>query len=73
MAEEKKAPKGKEVMDAKKVLKTASEQGRKVKRTDRMELEILKDTKFYKKGQIVTPHPVLGEELVAKKIAKELK
>lgn len=61
------------VMDSKNMLKNAANNGTKIKYTDRVKLEILKDTKYYKKGQIVSPHKVVADELVKKKVAKKVK
>jgi hypothetical protein len=57
-------------MNAKKMLKEAAQQKRKIFRKDRMKLEVITDTAFYKKGQIIEPHIVMGEQLVKDKIAK---
>lgn len=61
------------VIDSKAVLKKAAKEERKVKYGERMELEILVATKHYRKGQVIQPHVVLGEELVKNKIAKKVK
>lgn len=60
-------------VDSKKMLKDLANEGRKIKFNDRIELEILVDTKYYKKGQIIKPHRTFGEVLISKKIAKEVK
>ena len=60
-------------IDSKKMLKKAAENKRKVKFGERIELEIIENTKHYKKGQIINPHVVFGEELISKKIAKKTK
>ena len=57
-------------MDAKKMLKDAAQQKRKIFRKDRMKLEVITATDFYKKGQIIEPHVVMGEQLIKDKIAK---
>ncbi len=44
----------------------------KIRFRDRIKCEILKDTQFYKKGQIINPHKVTGEKLIAEKIAKKI-
>ena len=59
-------------VDSKKLLKSLANQRRKIKLNDRIKLEILTDTKHYKKGQIIEPHRVFGEALISKKIAKEV-
>ena len=58
-------------IDAKEVLK--EQVGNKVVLSERMSLEIIKDSKFYKVGQLINPHRVIGEDLVKNKIAIELK
>jgi hypothetical protein len=72
MAEAKKEVSTKK-MDAKKMLKENAENKRKIKYRSRMTLEVIEDTKFYKKGQIIRPHVVMGEQLIKDKIAKEVK
>lgn len=68
MSEEKK-----DTVDAKKMLKDLAKVGRKIKFNDRLELEVLKDTNFYKKGQIINPHVTFAETLIQNKIAKKVK
>lgn len=55
------------------MLKANAEKKRKIKYNDRMEVEILFDTKHYKAGQIIAPHRVVAEQLVKEKIAKVVK
>jgi len=52
--------------------KNAADEGRVVKRNDRMVVDIIEDGGAYKKGMRVRPHRVYGEQLVAKKIGKEV-
>ncbi len=59
-------------MDAKKMLKDAAQEKRKIFRKDRMKLEVITTTAFYKKGQIIEPHVVMGEQLIKDKIAKSV-
>lgn len=59
------------VFDAKEMLQKNADAGTKIKYNDRMAIEILVDTKFYKKGQIVNPHKVKGQALVDQKIGKK--
>ena len=59
-------------VDSKKLLKSLANQRRKIKLNDRIKLEILTDTKHYKKGQVIEPHLVFGEALIKQKIAKEV-
>lgn len=44
-----------------------------VKYADRNPVEIVKATKHYTVGQIINPHKIMGEELIAQGIAKEAK
>lgn len=60
-------------VDSKKMLKDLAKEGRKIKFNDRVELEVLEDTKHYKKGQLISPHRTFAEVLISKKIAKEVK
>jgi hypothetical protein len=53
-------------------LKELAEKKVKVRFSERLKLEILKDTKYYKKGQIINPHVTIGNELVKLKIAKKV-
>ena len=57
--------------DVKKMLSLNAEKGTKIKYTDRTAVEITADTKFYKKGQIVSPHKVKAEALIAQGLAKK--
>ena len=58
-------------LDAKKLLKEHGEKGTKIKYRDRVELEIVKETKHYKVGQRIRPHKVLGDQLLKDKVAKK--
>lgn len=58
--------------DVKKMLNLNAEKGTKIKYTDRTTVEITADTKFYKKGQIVSPHKVKAEALIAQGLAKKV-
>ena len=58
-------------MDVKGVLKKAGQEKRKIFRNDRVSLKIVKSTKHYKEGQIITPHRVMAEDLIRNKIAVE--
>ena len=66
------AAQGELSVDAKKILKRAAADKRKVKYGERMELEVLKDTKHYKKGQLIAPHTIFAEALIEQKIAKKV-
>jgi hypothetical protein len=60
-------------MNSKEMLKRNAKAERKIKYGDRINLEVISDTKHYKKGQIINPHVVMGEQLIKDKIAKEVK
>lgn len=60
-------------VNTKKMLKTLASEKRKVKLSERKEVEIIKDSGFYKKGQIIKPHVTFAEQLIKDKIAKEYK
>lgn len=60
-------------MDAKGMLKEHAEKGTKIRYRERIELEIIESTEFYKKGQKISPHKVMGEQLIKDKIAKRVK
>lgn len=67
---------------AKDILDKANAKGKKIKENggkgliiknrDRIELEVLKDTRYYRKGQKINPHSLIAEELIANKIAKRI-
>lgn len=59
-------------VNSKKLLKTLASENRKIKFNDRINLEVVKETRFYKKGQLISPHRTFGEELIKQKIAKEI-
>ena len=59
-------------MEAKEMLKAAASEKRKIMYNDRINLEILEDTKFFRKGQKISPHRVIGEQLIKEKTAKEI-
>lgn len=60
-------------VDSKKLLKELGASKRKIKLNDRLNLEVVKATEFYKKGQLISPHRVFGEQLIKDGIAKEVK
>lgn len=59
--------------NAKAMLLANAEKGTKIKYTDRLKVEIVKATKHYKVGMIITPHKVKAEALVKAGIAKKVK
>lgn len=63
----------KKSMNSKEMLKRNAKAERKIRYSTRIKLEVISDTKHYKKGQIINPHVVMGEQLIKDKIAKEVK
>ena len=70
MANEEKTEKA---IDTKKLLKDLGSKETKMRYTDRKKVEVLKDTKHYRKGQIIAPHVTFADALIENKIAKEVK
>lgn len=64
-------PLGINVNDVLKKNKQAHDNKRKIKRNERIKLEILKNTRYYTKGQHIAPAIALAEHLIEKKIAKK--
>lgn len=58
---------------AKEMVKELAKQSRKVKLNERKEVIILKDTKFYRKDQVISPHVTFAEFLIKNGVAKESK
>ena len=50
-----------------------AEKGTKIKYADRLNVEIIKETKHYKVGTKVSPHKIKALALINSGIAKELK
>lgn len=63
----------KKTVDSKAMLKDLANNNVKVKFTERKKVEILEDTAYYKKGQIVNPHITFADRLIKDKIGKEVK
>jgi hypothetical protein len=60
-------------MDSKEMIDTNAKKQTKIRYNDRVDLEIISDkTKHYKKGQLISPHRVMAEQLVKDKIAKAI-
>lgn len=57
---------------SKEMLTSNADAKTKIRYTDRLKVEILHDTQFYKAGQIINPHKVKGEALVKQGIAKKV-
>ena len=60
-------------IDTKALLVELGSKKTKMRYSDRKTVEILEDTKHYKKGQIISPHVTFADELIKLKIAKESK
>jgi len=60
-------------LNSKEMLENAGKENRKVRYNERMQVEIIADTKHYKKGMVINPHTVVGEQLIKDKIAKSVK
>jgi len=56
---------------SKKMLKENAEKGTKIKYNDRLKVEIIQQTQFYKIGQVINPAKVKGQALIDQKIAKK--
>lgn len=59
--------------DSKAMIAKHAEAGTVVKYAERIKVEIVKATKHYKVGQVINPHKIMGDELIAQGIAKEAK
>jgi len=59
--------------NAKAMLLENAEKGTKIKYSDRKTVQIVKETKHYKVGMIVSPHLVKAEALIKQGIAKAVK
>ena len=57
-------------MAAKEMIAKNAEAKTKVKFSERMALEIIADTKHFKKGDKIKPHVVMAKQLIKDKIAK---
>lgn len=57
-------------LNGKEMLEKAVKEKRVIKYNDRMKVEILKDTKYYKKGETIEPHVLVAEQLIKEKTAK---
>lgn len=59
--------------DAKAMLTENGAKKTVIRYADRKKVQIIKDTRHYKEGQIVSPHVVMAEALIKQGIAKEAK
>lgn len=57
--------------DSKKMILEHAKKGTKIRLTDRMTVEIVEETKYYKKGDIISPHKIKGQALIDQGIAKK--
>lgn len=71
MAEEPKKSVGVKRFDAKKMIAEHAEKGTIINLTERLTVEIVEDTKYYKKGDIISPQKIKGQALIDQKIAKK--
>ena len=60
------------VMDAKGLIAEHSEKRTKIKYQERMEIEIIKEMRYYKKGKIVSPHKIMAQKLIDEGFAKKV-
>ena len=60
-------------MNAKAMLKENARKKTVIKYGERVKLKVVAKTKFYNVGQIITPHKVMGEQLVKDGIAEVVK
>ena len=60
-------------VNSKEYLKKHGKAGTKIKFSQRKKVEVIADTKHYTKGMILNPHITWADELIEKKIAKEVK
>lgn len=61
-------------MNAKAMIKEHSEKRTKIRYGTRIKLEIITDkNRFYRKGQIINPHEIMGRQLIKDGIAKEIR
>lgn len=59
--------------DADKMLKDNGEKKTVIKYNERVQVRLLKDTTYQKKGKVYSPHKVKAEALVEQKIAEYVK
>jgi len=57
--------------DSRKMIAEHAEKETKINYNDRMTVEIIEATKFYNKGDIISPHKIKGQALIDQKIAKK--
>lgn len=59
--------------DSKEMLLDNGAKGTKIRYSERLKVEIVTATKHYAVGDVINPHKVKGEALIAQGIAKEYK
>lgn len=60
-------------MDAKGMIALAVKEKTIISYGERKKIEIVENTKYFKKGQIIEPHSLMANQLIKDKIAKEVK
>jgi len=60
-------------MDAKGMIAEHASKRTKIKYGTRKEIKIVADTKYYKRGQVITPHEIMANQLIKDGIAQEVK
>lgn len=73
MSKDVKKEEEKEAVKIKEMLTENAKNNTKIKYNDRLKVEIVKETKHYKEGQIITPHRTIALFLIEKGIAKEVR
>jgi hypothetical protein len=59
--------------DPKAMLAKANEEKKVIRYADRVALKVVKATKHYKLGQLISPHPLVAEQLIKNKVAEKVK
>lgn len=62
----------KKAFSSKVMLNKANENKTVIRYGERVPLEIVEDTKHYRKGMRIEPHKLVADELIANKIAKKV-
>lgn len=68
MAEAKKEVKA---MDAKAMIAEHAKKGTKIKYNDRKRVEVVVDTDYMKKGDILTPHRIMADQMIKDGLVKD--
>lgn len=59
-------------VDTKAMIEEHAEKGTKIFYRERKKVEIIKNTKHYKEGQVIEPHKVMADQLIKDKVAKAI-